>query len=68
MISIKKAIFALGLGIGLSASLNAWAMPGCLACESFANKCLAGDQAACDSFHRLSCLWFGPPGEFTCEV
>ncbi len=68
MISFKKAVFALGLGIGLSAAVNAWALPGCDACQYMGEQCVAGDQTACSSFNRLSCARFGDPGAISCDL
>jgi len=68
MISFKKAVFALGLGIGLSTAVTAWALPGCDSCKYMGEQCEAGDQTACNSFNRLQCARFGDPGTISCDV
>jgi hypothetical protein len=68
MISFKKALFALGLGLGLSAGMNAWALPGCSSCEYMGNQCVAGDATACYNFDRLYCNRYGEPGAISCDV
>lgn len=67
MISLKKAVFALGLGIGLAASMNAWAYPGCVPCKVYGERCLAGDNSYCRIFSGQGCMVFGLPGELTCD-
>lgn len=48
MISFKKALCALSLGIGLSTSLNVWAVKAdCALCEAWRDKCEAGDEHSC---------------------
>jgi hypothetical protein len=68
MISFKKAIFALGLGIGMAAGVNSWAAPGCSSCQYMGNLCAAGDQGACANFDRLGCRYYGDPGTVDCAV
>lgn len=68
MISFKKALFALSLGIGLSASLSVGAAPGCTNCRAMGIQCLAGNQTYCDSFERYGCGRYGEPGEISCDV
>ena len=68
MISFKKAVFALGLGIGLSTAMTAWVLPGCDSCRGMDEQCMADDQTACDTFDRLHCARFGAPGAITCDV
>jgi len=68
MISFKKAVFALGLGIGLSAAMNAWALPGCTSCRSMGIQCAAGNQTYCNSFDRYGCAMYGEPGEISCDI
>lgn len=66
MISLKKAIFALAAGIGLSASLNAWARPDCETCEYTRIDCEAGIPQSCDTYNRL-CKTYYPPGSCSIE-
>jgi hypothetical protein len=65
MITLKKAIFALGLGIGMAAGVNAWAAPNCETCESFRLDCAAGDANASYQYNRLRCYYYAPG---SCEV
>ncbi len=64
MISFKKAIFALGLGLGLSAGVSAWAAPDCVTCEYMRLDCEAGSASACTTYNRL-CHY--PPGSCSIE-
>jgi hypothetical protein len=67
MISFKKALLALSIGIGLSTAMSVGAAPGCSSCKSMGEQCAAGNQAYCDSFYRLGCESFGDPGAISCE-
>jgi hypothetical protein len=55
MFSFKKALFALSIGIGLSAGANAIEIPDCQTCEAWMQDCLAGDQATCDAYNKARC-------------
>lgn len=55
MISLRKCLFSLCFGIGISVSLSAWALPGCSACLSMGNACVAGDQRACMTYGNDDC-------------
>jgi hypothetical protein len=68
VISFKKAIFALGLGIGMAAAMNSWAAPGCLSCLNMSQQCEAGDQNACHYFEQLGCARYGDVGAISCGV
>jgi hypothetical protein len=68
MFSFKKAVFALGLGIGLSFAMNVGAAPGCLSCQNMGNLCDAGDEDACYHFEALGCARYGQPGGITCAA
>ncbi len=68
MISFKKALLALSIGIGMSTAVSVGAAPGCSSCKSMGVQCAAGNQTYCDSFYRLGCGQFGEPGEITCDV
>ena len=67
MISFKKAVLALGIGIGMSAAMTSWAAPGCEACLGMAQQCEAGNQTSCANFDRLGCARFGVPGAISCD-
>ena len=65
MVSFKKALCALSFGIGLSASLNAWAIkPDCAVCKTWYDQCAAGDQYSCDRWDMNACsvIVSGCPG------
>ncbi len=68
MIGFKKAVFALGLDLGMAASMNSWAAPGCDTCQWWGDECMAGDQGKCDDFYRLGCTWYGRPGQISCDI
>lgn len=68
MISLKKAILALGIGIGVSTAMTGWAAPGCNSCQSMGEQCAAGDLNACNNFDRLGCARYGIPGDISCEI
>lgn len=56
MISLKKGLCALGFGIGLSVTLSAWAIPpDCGVCGGWYQKCLAGDNLACERYDTYAC-------------
>jgi hypothetical protein len=66
MISFKKAIFILGVGIGLSAAVNAWAYPACSTCEGWRLDCQDGNATACANYNQFRCYNYYSPG--SCEV
>jgi hypothetical protein len=69
MISLKKALLALGIGIGLSAAtMSVGAAPGCSSCKYMGEQCVAGDANQCKNFSRLGCYWYGDPGTVSCEI
>jgi hypothetical protein len=68
MISFKKALLALGIGIGMSAAMSVGAAPGCSSCKSMGEQCVAGDQSACYHFNQLGCGRYGEPGEVSCAI
>lgn len=56
MISLKKGLCALSFGIGLSISLNAWAIePDCGVCAGWYTKCAAGDATSCSRYDFYDC-------------
>jgi hypothetical protein len=56
MISFKKALCALSFGIGVSASLNAWAIePDCGLCMWWAERCDAGIEHSCFLWDYHNC-------------
>jgi hypothetical protein len=54
MISLKKALFAACIGLGMAVSMSAVAAPGVFECEALVESCLAGDTHACYTFKRLA--------------
>lgn len=68
MISFKKALLALSIGIGMSATMSVGAAPGCESCKSMGEQCAAGNQAYCDNFDRLGCARYGIPGDISCDI
>lgn len=60
MISMKKGMYALLLGIGLSASVSTWAFGGCDFCRSAYQACQAGDQASCNRYEWQKCDAYYP--------
>ncbi len=56
MISMKKALFVLCLGIGLSSSY-ALARPSYDTCVDMQESCEAGDANACYHFKRLCSIY-----------
>ncbi|MBB3118086.1 hypothetical protein [Pseudoduganella violacea] len=63
MKSLKKMAFVAALGLGLGASLSAYAIPSEQACRSACAKCAQGIQMSCD-FLRGPCDAYRP---FLCE-
>jgi hypothetical protein len=55
MISLKKALLALGIGIGLSSAAYAWVPPDCETCQTYLADCQAGDRASCDLYNNGRC-------------
>jgi hypothetical protein len=55
MISFKKALFALGIGIGMAGAAQAWVPPDCFTCQTYLADCEAGDRAACDLYNKGRC-------------
>jgi hypothetical protein len=68
MISFKKALLALSIGIGMSTAASVGAAPGCTNCRGMGIQCLAGNQIYCDSFERYGCGRYGEPGEISCDI
>lgn len=61
MISFKKAFCALSFGIGLSASLNAWAIePDCDVCAGWYQACENGDARSCSRYDSMGCAYKFP--------
>ena len=54
MVSMKKVLFALFLGIGAGASWPASAAPDADTCQEWVDACHAGDANACYQFNRLA--------------
>lgn len=67
MISLKKALFALSFGVGIAASMNAWALPSCQTCKDWEAACAAGDTNACTLATNYRCAGLYPQ-EFCDEV
>jgi hypothetical protein len=66
MIGLKKALFALGIGIGLSAAVGATEIPDCQTCEAWNQDCQYGDTAACKAYNDARCHILYLPG--TCSM
>lgn len=57
MISLKKALCVLGVGLGLGFSMNSWAIkPDCGLCAAWKESCEAGDSLSCRRFEELNCF------------
>jgi hypothetical protein len=55
MISFKKALLALGIGIGMAGAAQAWVLPDCETCQVYLEDCQNGDRAACDLYNNGRC-------------
>lgn len=55
MISFKKALLALGIGIGMAGAAQAWVPPDCVTCQTYLADCWDGDRAACDLYNNGRC-------------
>lgn len=64
MKSLKKMVFVAALGLGLGASLSAYARPTEETCRAACIKCAQGSQMACD-FIDGPCAIYGP---FLCGI
>jgi hypothetical protein len=55
MISFKKALLALGIGIGMAGAAQAWVLPDCETFQVYLEDCQNGDRAACDLYNNGRC-------------
>ncbi|UGQ47360.1 hypothetical protein [Massilia endophytica] len=52
---MKKALLVLSFGLGLGVSLTGYTAPTRATCEAIWQKCIAGDQDACDNLVAIHC-------------
>ena len=60
MISLKKALFTIALGLGLASSMQAWALPDCDTCKFMHAECAAGSASACTAATKYRCALLYP--------
>jgi hypothetical protein len=58
MTKLKKCLLMMAFGAGLGLSVNAFALPGCDACNDFYLDCQAGDAAMCTHFVNMRCYYY----------